>query len=102
VPPLLSIFGRRWSGSRRPLLPTAGSQYSAVKFPIAIKFVRWQHHATGRAAEHETLNQPKLHRLSGNILLLTPEHLLLYLMQKLSENKCKIKYTKKSEQHKLQ
>jgi len=35
VPPLLSIFGRRWSGSRRPLLPAAGSQYTAVELPIA-------------------------------------------------------------------
>jgi len=34
VPPSLSIFGRRWSGSRRPLLPAAGSQYTAVKLPI--------------------------------------------------------------------
>jgi len=34
VPPLLSIFGRRWSGSRRPLLTAAGSQYTAVKLPI--------------------------------------------------------------------
>ena len=28
VLPLLSIFGRRWSGSRRPLLPAAGSNFS--------------------------------------------------------------------------
>ena len=34
VLPLLSIFGRRWSGSRCPLLPAAGSQCTAVKLPI--------------------------------------------------------------------
>ena len=31
---MLSIFGRRWSGSRCPLLPAAGSQCTAVKLPI--------------------------------------------------------------------
>jgi len=45
VPPLLSIFGRRWSGSRHPLLPAAGSQYTAVKLPVTIISPTMQNHS---------------------------------------------------------
>ena len=38
--PIVKHFGRRWSDSRRPLLPAAGSQYTAVKPPIVTTSVR--------------------------------------------------------------